>query len=149
MQQHYICAMRIKIFILALFLSCTSLFAAEISLDYLTAKSDGKTITIEWKSSTERSISRYEVERATTEQPYRYVAQVDARGGQSSYRYTDEDAFMKQNGDNPSVAQLTKYSYRLKYIGSDNSVSYSNTVSVAHNVSGVRRTWGMIKEIFR
>lgn len=149
MQQHYICAMRIKIFILALFLSCTSLFAAEISIDYLTAKSDGKNITIEWKSSTERNVSRYEIERASTDQQYRYVGQIDARGGQSLYHYTDEDAFMKQSGDNPSVAQLTKYSYRLKYVGSDNTVSYSNTVNVAHNVSGVRRTWGMIKEIFR
>ena len=141
--------MRIKIFILSLILSCTSLFAAEISLDYLTAKSDGKTITIEWKSAAETGITRYEVERASTDQQYRYIAQIDARGGQNSYRYTDEDAFMKLNGENPSVAQLTKYSYRLKYVGSDNSVSYSNTVSVAHNVSGVRRTWGMIKEIFR
>ncbi len=141
--------MRIKIFIFALFLSCTTLFAAEISLDYLTAKSDGKTITIEWKSSTERSITRYEVERASTDLQYRYIATIDARGGQSSYRYTDEDAFMKQTGETPSVAQLTKYSYRLKYVGSDNTINYSNSVSVAHNVSSVRRTWGMIKEIFR
>ena len=141
--------MRIKSYILVLLISCTSLFAAEISLDYLTAKSDGKTITIEWKSTTERGITRYEVERASADQQYRFVATVDATGGSSLYHYTDEDAFMKQTGENPSISQLTKYTYRLKYIGNDNSTSYSNSVSVAHNVSGVRRTWGMIKEMFR
>ncbi|MBS1537884.1 MAG: hypothetical protein JST20_09065 [Bacteroidetes bacterium] len=141
--------MRIKTIIIALLISCTSLFAAEISLDYLTAKSDGKTITVEWKSTTERGIARYEVERASSDQQYRYVASVDATGASSLYHYTDEDAFMKQSGETPSITQLTKYSYRLKYIGSDNSTSYSNSVSVAHNVSGVRRTWGMIKEMFR
>ncbi len=138
-----------KTIIIALLLSCTTLFAAEISLDYLTAKSDGKTITIEWKSSGERSITRYEVERASTDLQYRSIAEIDARGAQSMYRYTDEDAFLKQTGENPSVSQLNKYTYRLKYVGSDNTISYSNTVSVAHNVSGVRRTWGMIKEMFR
>jgi hypothetical protein len=141
--------MKMKTIIIALLLSCTTLFAAEISLDYLTAKSDGKTITIEWKSSGERSITRYEVERASTDLQYRSIAEIDARGAQSMYRYTDEDAFLKQTGENPSVSQLNKYTYRLKYVGSDNTISYSNTVSVAHNVSGVRRTWGMIKEMFR
>jgi hypothetical protein len=41
------------------------------------------------------------------------------------------------------------YSYRIKVIAFDNSVSYSNIVSVSHSVSGIRRTWGMIKEMFR
>jgi hypothetical protein len=37
----------------------------------------------------------------------------------------------------------------LRAIGYDNSSSVSNSVSVAHSISGIRRTWGMIKEMFR
>lgn len=141
--------MRMKTTILALLLSVTSLFAAEISLDYFTAKSDGKSITVSWKSSTERNISRYEIERAGSDFAFKPIAQIDAKGTAASYTYTDEDAFMKLNDNNPTLTQQTKYTYRLKYVGSDNSANYSSPINVSHSVSGVRRTWGMIKEMFR
>ncbi|MBK9248765.1 MAG: hypothetical protein IPM69_11765 [Ignavibacteria bacterium] len=135
--------------ILALLLSVTSLYAAEISLDYFTAKSDGKTITVSWKSSSERNLQRYEIERSGLDMTFKTIAQIDAKGAQSSYYYSDEDAFMKQNDDNPTLTQQTKYSYRLKYVGTDNTSTYSSPTNVSHSVSGVRRTWGMIKEMFR
>ena len=141
--------MRIKTTILALILSLTTLLAAEISLDYFTAKSDGKIIIVSWKSSTERNIVRYEIERAGVDMAFKSIAQIEAKGEQASYTYSDEDAFMKQNDNNPSLTQQTKYSYRLKYIGTDNSQTYSSPINVSHSVSGVRRTWGMIKEMFR
>ncbi|MFN8358768.1 MAG: hypothetical protein U0264_02530 [Candidatus Kapaibacterium sp.] len=141
--------MRIKTTILALLLSVTTLVAAEISLDYFTAKSDGKSITVSWKSSTERSIARYDIERAGADGIFKYIGQLDARGAQAIYSYTDEDAFMKQNDNNPTLTQQTKYTYRLKYVGTDNSITYSSPINVSHSVSGVRRTWGMIKEMFR
>ncbi len=141
--------MRMKTTILALLLSVTSLFAAEIALDYFTAKSDGKVITVSWKSSTERNISRYEIERAGADLAFKPIAQIDAKGSQAMYNYNDEDAFMKQNDNNPTLIQQTKYSYRLKYVGTDNSYTYSSPINVSHSVSGVRRTWGMIKEMFR
>ncbi len=141
--------MRMKTTILALLLSVTTLFAAEISLDYFTAKSDGKSITVSWKSSVERSVARYDIERAGSDGVFKHIGQLDARGAQAVYSYTDDDAFMKQNDNNPSLTQQTKYTYRLKYVGTDNSVTYSSPINVSHSVSGVRRTWGMIKEMFR
>ena len=141
--------MRMKTTILALLLSVTTLFAAEISLDYFTAKSDGKSITVSWKSSTERNLLRYEIERAGADFTFKPIVQIDAKGSAANYTYTDEDALMKQNDNNPTIAQQTKYTYRLKYVGSDNSTTYSSPINVSHSVSSVRRTWGMIKEMFR
>jgi len=39
--------------------------------------------------------------------------------------------------------------YRLKIVDTNGQASYSNEVSVSHNVSGVKRTWGSIKAMFR
>ena len=121
-------------------------YAAETALEYLTAKSDGKVIIIEWRASAEKGIHHYEVERASGDQLYRHIATIDARGQMYSYRFVDEDALMK--GDKQQIVGNV-YSYRLRAIGYDNSSSVSNSVSVAHSISGIRRTWGMIKEMFR
>jgi hypothetical protein len=40
------------------------------------------------------------------------------------------------------------YKYRLRMNLSDGELSYSETVNVTKPSSGVRRTWGMIKEMF-
>jgi hypothetical protein len=50
--------------------------------------------------------------------------------------------------DDASVAQ-GNLSYRLRIVRDDQSAGYSNTVTVTHSVSGIKRTWGMIKEMFR
>lgn len=135
-------------YIVSAFLLSVTLFAAEASFEYFTAKSDGKDITIEWRPSVEKSIVRYEVQRSYDNKDFRTVAVVDARGTYYAYRYIDQDAFLKGNTDQKVISK-TSYYYRLRIVGSDNSESYSNVASVVHSVSSVRRTWGMIKEMFK
>ena len=77
-----------------------------------------------------------------------YIATVQAKGNNQSYTYRDDEAFGKRDGNDGSVAR-NYFTYRLKMIGADQNTSYSNTVGVTHNVSGIKRTWGMIKEMFR
>jgi len=136
-----------KKFILILSLACVTIAAAaEASLEYFTAKSDGRAITVQWRSNVENNIRSYEIERSNDGKSFRYLKSVNATGSNSDYRYTDEEAFMK--GDGESVLS-SSYSYRLRIIGKDNTITYSNQTNVSHAVSGVRRTWGMIKEMFR
>lgn len=116
-------------------------------LDSFNAKSDGKNITIEWKSADESSVSRYELERTNSANNFTYLTSQDAKGSNYSYRYVDEEAFMKD--DNTGTQSKNIYTYRLKIVKKDNSISYSDNVTVTHNISGIRRTWGMIKEMFR
>lgn len=129
-----------------LVLSVSIAVAAEASFDFFTAKSDGRSITVQWRTSVESNIRTFEVERSTDNKTFRFLKSVTATGSNSEYRFVDEEAFMKGDGEN---TQSTSYSYRLRIIGKDNSVSYSNQTNVSHAVSGVRRTWGMIKEMFR
>ncbi|MFN5310466.1 MAG: hypothetical protein ACK5C0_13515 [Candidatus Kapaibacterium sp.] len=135
-----------KLLLILSVVCATVAVAAEASLDYFTAKSDGRSITVQWRSAVENNIRSYEVERSNDGKTFRYLKAINATGSNSEYRFSDEEVFMK--GDSESSLS-SSYSYRLRIIGKDNSVTYSNQTNVSHAVSGVRRTWGMIKEMFR
>jgi hypothetical protein len=137
-------------FLIGTFFVAVALFAAEVSFDYFKARSEGNSVVIEWRSSSEKAVKQFDVERSLIGQPYRYIQTTPAQGSAASYRVVDEEAVMKQGNNNDQSKFLANnYSYRLKIIGTNNSITYSEQVNVYHNVSGVRSTWGKIKEIFR
>ena len=137
-------------FLIGTFFVAVALFAAEVGFDYFKARSEGNSVVIEWRSNSEKAVKQFDVERSLNGQPYRYIQTTPAQGASASYRVVDEEAVMKQGNNNDQSKFLANnYSYRLKIIGTNNSISYSEQVNVYHNVSGVRSTWGKIKEIFR
>ncbi len=139
--------MKTKILILGLLLTTSLLFANDV-LDSFVATSNSKVITLSWKSTDESAIKTYEIERSSSNQPFTSISTIPAKGYGYNYNFTDETAFLRGEG-NGNTQGLGTYKYRLKIISKDNTASYSNTAFVAHNVSGIRRTWGMIKEMFR
>ena len=48
-----------------------------------------------------------------------------------------------------SVSAESEYSYRLKVFFKDHTYKYSDEINVTHKTSSIRRTWGMIKEMFK
>ena len=133
---------------LALLGSVIAAVAVEDVVEYLRARSTGDAVNIEWRSAQEDQLKHFEIERAGEDQVFRYVATVSAKGSNSSYKYTDEEAFGKRDGNDGKVA-ATYFTYRLKLVHEDGHSAYTATAGVSHNVSSVRRTWGMIKEMFR
>jgi len=127
----------------------TVLFAGEVTFSYFTTKSDGKDISVDWQPSVEKNVLRYEIERSSDNVTYRSVAVVDAKGTWASYHWIDQDVFMKQTSSQQNTITKGNFFYRLKIVSTDNTVTYSNPSSVVHNISSVRRTWGMIKEMFK
>lgn len=140
--------MKIRLFAIVLFFAAVALIAGETILESFTAKSDGKVITVEWKSTVENNINRYEVERSNSDDNFIYVTSIDARGYPSNYKYIDEEAFMR-GGDSDTPLFKNLYYYRIKIVKNDGTYVYSNTINVTHYISSIRRTWGMIKEMFR
>lgn len=132
-----------------MFAICASLatvVAADIAFDYLTARSNGKDIRVEWKTTREDDVTKFEVERSLAGQnDFRSVGTLVARGSGTSYSFVDENAMV--NGKSSTVS-ATLYSYRIRSVGQSTS-ALSQTINVSHTVSSVRRTWGMIKEMFR
>lgn len=136
-----------KYFILLIFIVLTgSLIAIETIIQNFTATSNGKDIVIEFRTISEKNVTKFEIERSVNNSPFKKITSIDPKGMPSFYRYVDEGAFLKENENNP---QANSYSYRIKIIFSDDSYSITNAVSVKHVVNGFYRTWGMIKEMFR
>ena len=110
-------------------------------LDYFQVRTEGDNVKIDWKSGAESNIDHYSIERKTPQQSFFEIAQASPKGSNSYYTYTDQSIYK---------AQDVLFVYRLKIVNSDNTPpSYSGEVSVSPNISGVKRTWGSIKAMFR
>lgn len=130
-----------RYFLLGLFCFTTIALAEVIRSGSLQASSDGINVTLHWITDDESNVSRFDVERRSgTDGAFVAIATVDPKGP-SSYEFIDNSAFRKTS---------TIYQYRLKisYTNTSN-VTYSTVLTVSHTVSGVRRTWGSIKSMFR
>ena len=110
------------------------------SLFNVSAQNDD--IVVQWRSMNESGVQYYDVERSSEEVPqYRRLERVAAKGAGATYTYTDNGAFYK-----PSSGQ--RFSYRIRAAASTGD-QYSPVKTVVHEVSSVKRSWGMIKELFR
>lgn len=143
--------MKISAFILCFVCIITVAFAADVTLESFTARSDGRNIILEWRCSKETDVVRYEIERSTANsQDFKKIGNLSVSSSQPTYRFVDENAFLRGGSGSSGVIQSgTLYVYRLKVVGSDEKSTYTNGIPVLHAVSSVRRTWGMIKEMFR
>ena len=107
----------------------------------LQARSDGNNVTIQWGTTDESSVKEFGIERRPVSgSDFTLVATVAPKGSNSYYEFVDQTAF-KTTG--------TVYQYRIRIVDTKLGVSYSDPVSVSHNVSSVKRTWGSLKAMFR
>ncbi len=134
--------MRKLYFILFLFTIIVIPVVASATLVLFNAHSEGDNIVLTWQTASEDGIRDFVVQRRTVDGAFFDIDVIKARGDNSFYTYTDEDVFAKENN---------LFVYRLKMIDFNPNVppTYSDEVTVSHNVSSVKRTWGSIKALFR
>jgi len=135
-------SMRILILpvVLAIVVS-TAVIAGIVKTDSFQAISDGVNVTLRWITEDETNVKHFEIERCSgTDVSFVLIATIDPKGP-SLYEFVDFSAFHKTT---------TLYQYRIKVVYLDNTPPmYVGPISVAHTVSGVRKTWGSIKAMFR
>jgi len=132
--------MKMKVsYILLVLLFATAIFAGTF-LEYFQGRSEGEDVRLEWKTREEVDLQHFKIERKTPQSSFVEIATIQPKGSNSYYTYLDQSAY--KPGD-------LLFVYRLKIIDSNGQVSYSNEVSISHSVSGVKRTWGSIKAMFR
>jgi len=131
--------MKIKLItIISVFMFAAAVFAGAY-LEQFSASSDGDDIKLEWKTGEESGVRSFIIERSQISYDnFTEIATVKPQGSNSFYSYTDKSAYK---------ATDLIFKYRLKIVASE--VSYSKTISVSQNISGVKRTWGSIKAMFR
>jgi hypothetical protein len=132
--------MKMKIsYILILLLLATAVLAGTF-LEYFQGRSEGEDIRLEWKTREEVNLQHFKVERKTPQSSFVDITTIEPKGSNSYYSYLDQSAYKTDN---------MLFVYRLKIVDTNGQVAYSNEVSVSHSVSGVKRTWGSIKAMFR
>ena len=122
-----------------LFLSISFLFLGVYYSDF-NIVSDSDNIILSWHTMQEGNLSETVVMRKVHDGVYAEVATINAKGDNSSYTYTDENAFKIEDG---------VYKYQLKFKDSDGTFSLSSEQAVTHLTSVKKRTWGSIKALFR
>ena len=121
-------------------------------IDSFSARPDGDGITLEWRSQSEAGVKNYTIERSDIQSTnnFQEVATVQLAGNFSYYKYHDgrinAAPLAGQSGQVKPLADA--YKYRLRMNLTSGELSYSQTINVTKPSSGVRRTWGMIKEMF-
>lgn len=136
----YIHTMKIKVsYILIILLTATAVLAGTF-LEYFQGRSEGEDIRLEWKTREEVNLQHFKVERKTPQSSFVDIATIQPKGSNSYYNYLDQSAYKSDN---------MLFVYRLRIVDTNGQDAYSNEVSVSHSVSGVKRTWGSIKAMFR
>jgi hypothetical protein len=128
--------------LLALLLTAVGAIAGSGIFNYVKATSQGEDVVVQWRSSAEMGVTNFEIERSSDEAiEFRKLGQVVARGSGNTYTFTDNGAFYKSQSAH-------RFTYRIKATGQSGD-QYSAPTTILHEVSGIRRSWGMIKELFR
>jgi len=129
---------RTSLYILVL-LTVTAIFAGTF-LEYFHGRSEGDDVRLEWKTREEVNLQHFKIERKTPQNSFVEISTVQPKGNNSYYTYLDQSAYKTTD---------MIFIYRLKIVDNNSQTSYSNEVTVSHSVSGVKRTWGSIKAMFR
>ena len=130
-------------------LSVAFLWANTSLIESFIAESSGSSVSIRWKAKSEEQINKFEIERSVNNVTFERIESINSNG-KTFYTFIDNEAFMKQGGeDNPSLQKNNSYYYKLKTVKKDGNYEYSETINVVHKSSSFKRTWGMIKEMFR
>ena len=128
-----------KLLILSLVFACGVIYAGAILINFQATSRNGN-VVITWQASSEVNLKHYVIERNTVKGSFVEIATVNPKADHN-YEYIDQSAYKTSD---------VFYIYRLKIVDNDGSVSYSGEFRVLHDqTTGVKRTWGSIKALFR
>jgi hypothetical protein len=134
--------------IVVVFLFCFSITAIANNqiIDRFSGTTSGNSVEIEWSTSTETNVARFELQRQTGND-FKTIHTQIANGRASNYKFTDSDTFFKNGVDEYQSSNASVY--RIRIIYSNGILVNSNTITVERKHSSFKRTLGMLKEMFK
>jgi len=130
---------RLIILVFVLTLS-TSLFASFIFSEY-NATPETNRVILSWVTKTETNISHFAVLRSNDDRTYAELKKINILGPGTRYTFIDENVMFKDN---------SALFYKIKAIDKNGQSLESTDAMIVHpNISGIFRTWGAIKAMFR
>jgi hypothetical protein len=138
---------RISLFIVVVCFAAFSIVMAGVIVQNMKLGTESGFITLEWTTVQEENLDGFLLERCMNYSgQYLPILEnkISAQGSGTTYRYQDVSALK---------ANASRYQYRLVILGKDGSQvnrEFSGSASPGNgSLSGVKRTWGSIKAMFR
>ena len=132
--------MRLKTIIIAIFVIATLAYAGSVFVEYSATPGDNK-VTITWRTASENGVDEFQVMRSTDDNLYIELGSLNKKGDGSTYEYIDDNVIFKGS---------QTFFYKIKAVKSNGTVvEESQSLIVNPNISGIYRTWGAIKAMFR
>jgi len=139
--------------VLFLIISFSILYGNYLEVKNFFARSSGDDISVKWNVSNEDNLKLFEIERSIdSDNSFKRIGDTKPDGSKM-YEFADKEAYFiidtKKKAANKFQSDKVYY-YRLKIIFDDDTFIYSEKTSpLIHKVNSVKRTWGMLKEMFR
>jgi len=133
--------MRYSVSIIVILLLLISLaFANIIFLEY-SATPSNNSVLIEWITKSEEGISRFVILRSIDDEVFIEIGSINPEKAGHNYSFTDNNVLFKDS-------QTFFYKLRAERANSNSGIDTQSLI-VHPNISGIYRTWGAIKELFK
>ncbi len=119
-----------------------SLVFADFIFQEYTATPSSSSVLIEWVTKSEAGITRFAVMRSTNDVDFFEIGSVSSRGVGTRYSFADNNVVFKDS---------QTFFYKLRAVNSvgETAAETDQSLIVHPNISGIYRTWGAIKAMFR
>ena len=129
-----------RILITLMVLSSVSvLFAANIFSEVSAVPSTNR-VVINWVTKSETGVQRFVITRSNDDHVYISLKRINAQGPGTLYEYVDENVMFRD---------FSALFYKVKALDGSGHVIDETSMIVHPNISGIFRTWGAIKALFR
>jgi hypothetical protein len=133
--------MKKSILSFVILLLLVSVAFAEFIFSEYSATPANNSVVIEWITKSESGVSSFIILRSADDQNFIEIGTVTAQTAGHTYSFTDDNVLFKDS---------QTFFYKLRAIRSDNSsIEETQSLIVHPNISGIYRTWGAIKELFK
>jgi len=130
-----------KLQIITLFLFVSFVFAGNAVFTEYNAQPDANQVVLSWITKDEAKVKFFIVKRSNDDKTFIELDRVSAKGPGSRYEYVDEDVLFENSN---------ALFYKIIAVQKDETVVSSTESMMVHpNISGIFRTWGAIKAMFR
>lgn len=126
--------------IILILLLVSSLYASYVFSEYSAAPQTDRVI-ISWTTKNETNIKNFIVLRSNDDRTFIKLKTINPKGPGTQYTYIDENVMFKD---------ASALFYKVKAVGRNGQALEESDAMIVHpNISGIFRTWGAIKAMFR
>jgi len=136
----------ITLLILLIIVSVPFLIIASAHISNFHASRHNDGILLEWNTESENNVDRFEIQRSMDKMNWRKIDSVPSHSGNSSrqryYQYLDTNNDLLKAG-------TSSINYRLIIVDLNGESAKYSVIASLTGSSGIKHTWGSLKNMFR